>query len=306
MKNIITIIIISYNSNDTIESNLEALKDGYDSKLLRVIVVDNDSQDDTVKIVQKKFPWVDLVENKTNLGYGSGLNLGLSMTESPYVLFMNPDAILSTEELLKLIQFMDNHPKAGIVAPAIKRRNDAYQEAGGLPTPLGILSDTIGFVERTIKRKTIEPGGAPFVTDWLCGAIMLCRAEIINELKGFDSGFFLYYEETDLCIRVQAKGYELWAIGQAVATHESNSSARKIDPSLETGGCLGEHYYESRYYYIRKHYGWLASISVEIGELIIYTLKDLLTIILRRPNRKRLLKRLQYPLFKLPKHLHKE
>ena len=299
MNPAVTAIYVTYNSEDTIADTLEAARGGYDCGLLRCVAVDNASSDNTCAIIKERFPWVRLIESAENLGYGRGLNLGFeSGVATPYVLYMNPDAVIEPAAIQQLVAFMETHTSAGLAAPAILRRNGAYQVADGMPTPSVLIRQAMGGQEPS--RRTIEPDGEPFRTDWICGAIMFARKAMIDEIGGFDPRFFLYFEETDLCRRALDAGWTIWAVGAAQARHASNSSARKLRPGLATGGCLTEYYYPSRFYYLVKHHGWLPAIATEMVELTARAARDVARFLTRRPSRQELRRRFEAPVFTLP------
>ena len=100
----------------------------------------------------------------------------------------------------------------------------------------------------------------------LPGCNLVVRREAWKELGGFDPRFFLYFEETDLCLRTRNAGYQLWHVSDAVASHIGNHSAEKSDEQLHHG-CIARFYYESRFYYFAKHHGWLSAAAAEIGEI---------------------------------------
>ncbi len=293
-----TVIFVTYLSEDKITFALDAIEDACVRGNLSCIVVDNASHDQTVEIIKKRYSWVTLVENKENMGYGRGLNVGLSTVTTPYTLFMNPDTVFPYAEIKKLESFMSQCPQAGIAAPSILRANGEYQIAGELLTPLLQVKYAVG---KHKKNRTIVPDGKAFKTDWLCGAILFTRTSLMQKLKGFDPVFFLYFEETDLCRRVLKAGYELWAVGESKASHDSNSSARKLRPGLTVGGCLYEHYYPSRYYYLKKHFGAIPALVTEMMELFFFFLEDIVRLLLRKKVLNKLKTRLQYPIFTIPK-----
>ena len=86
-----------------------------------------------------------------------------------------------------------------------------------------------------LRQRPIEPDGEPFETDWLCGALLIGRTAQLQEMTGFDSNIFLYFEETDLCKRMIDRGSELWAVGRAVVVHDANASARQTGQSVHMG-----------------------------------------------------------------------
>ncbi|HEV8607742.1 MAG TPA: glycosyltransferase family 2 protein [Tepidisphaeraceae bacterium] len=265
-----TVIFVSYNSAQRIGDALRSAKASHDAGVLDCIVVDNASADGTADLVKREHPWAKLIESPVNLGYGRGLNVGLKVCNTPYILFMNPDAVLPTEALRTLVAYLEAHPKAGMVAPAIIE-GDMLQEAGALPTPWRILAQSIGLGRQVTRQRPIVPHEPPFTTDWLCGAIMLTRTDLMRELNGFDPRFFLYFEETDLCRRILQRGLELWAVGDAVAHHVGGASARTLGQKI-VRGCIPEYYYPSRFYYFVKHHGWPAAACAEIAEFLSLTI----------------------------------
>lgn len=225
MTPLTTAIIVTYNSEGRIGEALDALRCVYEAGLAECVVVDNASRDGTVPLIQRDYPWVRVIASAGNLGYGRGLNLGMRHAVTPYLMLMNPDAVVSAEALATLVDFIEHHPRAGMVAPAIVEGAD-LQAAGGLLSALRMVCRTLGISGHPWQRP-IVPGGEPFQTDWLCGAVMLVRRELMESLGGFDPRFFLYFEETDLCRRILKRGLELWAVGQAVARHAGGASARE-------------------------------------------------------------------------------
>jgi hypothetical protein len=288
-----TVVFVSYNSAQRIGDALRAAKASHDAGVLDCIVVDNASADGTVDLVKREHPWVTLIESSVNVGYGRGLNLGLARCQTPYVLFMNPDAVLPTEALQTLVAFLEAHSKAGMVAPAIIE-GEMLQEAGVLPTPWRILAQSIGLGRNVARQRPIIPHEPPFRTDWLCGAIMLTRTELMRELNGFDPRFFLYFEETDLCRRILGRGLELWAVGDAVAHHVGGASARTLGPKI-VRGCIPEYYYPSRFYYFVKHHGWFAAACAEIAEFVSLSISRLVG-----KDIEGLKNRLRAPLLRMP------
>jgi N-acetylglucosaminyl-diphospho-decaprenol L-rhamnosyltransferase len=294
----ITVIIVTYNSCCEIGAALSALAELNRAGDLDCVVVDNRSQDRTAEIVRNSHPWVTLIESPVNLGYGRGLNLGMSRATTPYVLFMNPDAVIATPDIARLRGFLDAHLQVGLVAPAILEGDGQIQYAGVLPTPARIIASAAGG-RWTRLQQPIVKGGAPFRTDWLCGALLLARRQVMEEIGGFDPRFFLYFEETDLCRRVLQRGYELWAVGEAVAFHVGSISAKKTGQPL-FASCIAEHYFKSRFYYLRKYYGWLTAAATEIAELALLSVRSLLNRLRRRPDESGLAERMAGPFLSLP------
>ena len=294
----VTAIIVTYNSSQEIGGALDGLRPMIDRGDLDCVVVDNASVDDTREVVRQR-SWVELVTSPTNVGYGRGLNIGLARARAPYVLFMNPDAVITCENLERLCDFLDSHPRAGIVGPAIVDEIGSLQAAGVPPSPLSLMARAVGLRRWTRRQRPIVPGGSPFSTDWLVGAILLARTQLMQDLGGFDPRFFLYFEETDLCRRVMRAGHELWAVGEATAMHIGSVSARKSGQQL-FGDCIAEHYFRSRFYYLRKHFGWLAAALTEIVEWFALLVRACINRMRGRTDDRGLSIRMAGPYFSMP------
>ena len=261
-KQQVTVVIVSYKSRGTISASLNALQEPYEAGFLRIVVVDNDSADGTADFIAQHYPSVSLVRSQVNLGYGRGCNLGFKMVQTPYVLILNPDAVIDFKAIRKLVEFMSADEKVGVAAPAIIEGEENIQSAGLMTTPLSLLKSTCGFDSAMPQSRLVTPGGSPFKTNWVCGATMLIRSEYFRKLNGFDPRFFLYFEETDLCRRANKHGMEIWAVGEAVARHIGGASAKETGKSL-VSSCIAEHYYPSRFYYLVKHFGWFLAVGTE-------------------------------------------
>jgi N-acetylglucosaminyl-diphospho-decaprenol L-rhamnosyltransferase len=298
----VTAVIVTYQSRAMIGRTLDGLREAHQAGLADCVVVDNASSDGTADHVAQAYPWVKLIRSERNLGFGRGCNLGFRHVASPYVLFLNPDAVIERQALCVLMEFMEAHPAAGIAGPAT-HVGDGLQKSGYLLTPWVLVKGALGMVEPYPQVREIAPGEPPRPTNWVCGGIMLVRSELFRRLGGFDPRFFLYFEETDLCVRARAAGYELWAIGEAIATHASNTSARKIDPTLAEEGCLSQHYYQSRYYYLTKHHGIVAATCAEVGELMLKAMRDFVRFLGGRGGADKFRRRLRGPVLMFPRAL---
>jgi len=293
----VTVVIVTYQSEEIVGGGLQSLKPAYDAGLLACVVVDNSPTDSTLSFVREHYSWVDAVASGGNIGYGRACNIGLERCQTEYIMFMNPDARIGLDGVRVLIEFLDQHEQAGAIAPAI-REGDHLQHAGVLPTPMTILRRAAASDAPALRQVPIEPGGEPFKTDWICGALIITRTELMKEIGGFDPNIFLYFDETDLCRRLLNRNWELWAVGQAVAHHSANASAEDTGAEL-LGGCIAEHYYRSRYYYLVKHHGRFAAIFTELTELALLALRGFVNR-LRGRKQALLATRLRFPVMRKP------
>ena len=118
-------------------------REAVDGGLAQVVVVDNASTDDTAAFIAENYPWVTLIRSKENLGYGRGCNLGFEQATTPYVLICNPDAVVSASTMRTMLDFLEQAPQAGIVAPAIREGGASLQDAGLMTTPGSLLRSAL-------------------------------------------------------------------------------------------------------------------------------------------------------------------
>lgn len=297
----VTAVIVTYQSSKTIKRALEGARLCHDAQLLDVLIVDNNSTDGTREIIARESDWLRLIRSDKNNGFGRGCNIGVEAVASPYTIFINPDAMIEPDALRIMLQFMAQHPAVGIVGPAIIEGDSTLtaelQITGQRPTPWTVLGAALPFLKMRSISWPILPGSEPTRTGWVCGAMFMIRTELLKQLNGFDPRFFLYWEETDLCKRAEDMGFEIWALGTALAHHIGGASSAQDKTRI--GGCIAKHYFQSRYYYMVKHHGWLAATIADAGEFVLIILRSLFGWLQGRPANL-LRARLQAPLLSLP------
>jgi hypothetical protein len=292
------VAIVTYNSRHTIEDTLTGLQESVQTGLAEIVVVDNASKDGTADYVKEQFPNVNVLRNSVNIGFGRGCNEGFRKVETPYILILNPDAVIDHTSLSLLVEFLDGNPRAGICGPAVQEASGVLQPAGNLPDPWKIMLKPILPGWATRNQRHVAPGEKPRTVDWICGSVMLLRTEMIDQIGGFDPRFFLYFEETDLCYRAREAGWQIWTVGKAVANHVNAASAKATGAKMQ-GGTISEHYYKSRFYYIIKHYGWVLAVTSEIGELVFMVVRIVLNM-MRGKGGANIGARLKAPILQLP------
>jgi GT2 family glycosyltransferase len=297
----VTAVVVTYQSAATIGGALAALKRCQEARLLDTVIVDNDSSDATREIVEREGCWPRALFTGRNNGFGRGCNIGSAQVTTPYTIFINPDAVVEPDAIRTMVQFLERNPKAGIVGPAIVEgadgRGGELQMTGDRPTPASVVRAVLPLPGRPGALRPIAPGSQPIRTGWVCGAVLMIRTELLRQLGGFDPRFFLYWEEMDLCRRAEAAGFDIWAVGSAVARHVGGASSSDDDACIS--GCIARHYLQSRYYYMSKHHGLLAASAAEIAELVLLSLRTIVDAA-RGRGLNRLRTRLQAPLLSMP------
>jgi N-acetylglucosaminyl-diphospho-decaprenol L-rhamnosyltransferase len=295
----VTIVIVTYESKNTIGSTLDALKAAYDKWIASVVVIDNMSMDSTVDFIRGNYPWVILERNTKNDGFGRGCNFGAKHAKTPYLMFLNPDAVIELKSLKILLEFMDKHPQAGMCGPKLMDSSGELRSVPDVPTPLKTMFNPIFSKWTSSRNRLFLNDDEPFVTQWIRGACMLIRKDVFDKVGGFDPRFFLYFEETDLCNSIKKCGFEIWIVGNSECRHINAASAKQSKAPLVFGDTIAEHYFRSRFYYFIKNYGWGRAVLAEAGEILALFIKALINLARGKSNNE-LKFRLKAPIFKLP------
>lgn len=230
MKNIaqpsVTAVIVNYKSGAYAAECIQSLMDqNYPG--LEIVVIDNASSDGSVELLRSTFGnKITLIESLENLGFGQANNLAISKVTTTYLLLVNPDARLMQQDFVaKLINFMELHPEVGIAGPEIheplKRR------------PYVMPKRSYPSQNRLRDQSFIKSLPGPYA--WILGACMCIRRDLYEKIGGFDPDYFLYGEDTDICLRVRKAGFAIGYCDQAKLAHvggASESAAIPLDKFL--------------------------------------------------------------------------
>jgi GT2 family glycosyltransferase/glycosyltransferase involved in cell wall biosynthesis len=214
----IDIIIVNYNSTSYLLKCLESIYADIGNVDLTVRIVDNNSQN-SVEQVSRAYPQVDLIQNTTNVGFAAAINQGIKSSRSKYLMFLNPDTIISPVFFRPMIDYMENHPRTGIIGPKILDTDGTIQgSARAFPNALTALYGrssplTKYFPNNPVSRSNImtmdHHNEDPLVVDWVSGACMMVRAQAIAEVGLLDRRFFMYWEDADLCRRMWQNNWKV-------------------------------------------------------------------------------------------------
>jgi N-acetylglucosaminyl-diphospho-decaprenol L-rhamnosyltransferase len=168
---------------------------------------------------------IRVIENERPLGFAANANRGIAETNAPFVVVCNPDTEAGPDAVAVLRGFAERHPRAGIVGPELRHPDGTlnpsrrrFPTVGGTIVRRTPLRRVLGGTQRAHYGLHERPDG-PMQADWLLGAFLLLRREMLDELGGFDEGFRLYGEDIDLAYRAAKAGWERWYIPEAKAVH---------------------------------------------------------------------------------------
>lgn len=265
------IVIVNWNAGpllrDCVDSIAAATTGGL--VLSRVVVVDNDSTDGSLSpLASLKAPF-ELIRNEGNIGFAAACNRGAAGSQADYLLFLNPDVVLDPDTLDGALSFMEAQENQEIDISGIRLRGPdgkTQRCCARFPTPGRMVGHAFA-LDRLLPRLA-----APhFMTEWdhedsrdvpqVMGAFLLIRRAAFERLGGFDEGFFLYYEDVDLCRRLAAQGGRCAHNAAVSAVHAGGGTTNAIKARRQY---LAAH---SRILYTRKHFGALAAFTVGLAAL---------------------------------------
>jgi N-acetylglucosaminyl-diphospho-decaprenol L-rhamnosyltransferase len=240
----VDVVIATYQSGCHIDACLDSLAAAAPGVRLRVIVVDSASSDDTRERVKRRDD-AELLALDENVGYARANNRGIDRTDAPFVYVLNPDTVSRPGSLAALIEFAVGTPACGVVGPRLLNADGTLQpSAGGLPTVLRTFAYASGATKLlprdearrqrlhevlgpVMPRSTsrLSDHRVPHRCDVVSGAAMVVRGDVLRALGGFDEGTFMYEEETDLCARLAARGWQTWFAPQAEVVHLGGGSS---------------------------------------------------------------------------------
>jgi GT2 family glycosyltransferase len=216
---------------------------------LDLVLVDNASTDGTADLVRARFPRCRVIEAGENLGFGRACNLGVRESTGEHILFLNPDAWVDPSCIDHLRRAMQSDPRIGWAAPRLFYP-DGRRQFIWAPT-VGVVGEALRLLRNRFERRQWSHGLLPRALralgdpGWYTAACALLRRRAWDEVGGFDPGFFLYFEDADLGLRLRQAGWRLAQVAEARAYHDRHL------PSASSGAMA--HYRESQLRYYRKH-----------------------------------------------------
>lgn len=258
----VSIIILSYNTKDLLESCLDSVYTHLPHELFEVIVVDNASTDGSNAMVKKQFPQALLITSDTNLGFGKGINLGAQASKGKYLLFLNSDAVLTEDVVSDMVSYLHAHPKVGVLGGLLTNPDGTTQRSFGkfydLRNTVTMLiagdKGEMRWVNNqlhaadlfiTSRNKEGESARRGIAVDWVSGGFMLIQKEVFSKLQGFDNNFFMYMEDVELCFRVKKLGYTVHLYPRASVIHAGQGSSNR--------SFAVQHIYKGLLYFYKKH-----------------------------------------------------
>lgn len=231
----LSVVIVNYNVRYYLEQCLLSVEKALCGLSGEVFVVDNASTDDSVAYLKSRFPWVRYIENKENVGFSRANNQAIVQARGEYVLLLNPDTFVGERSLRECMDFMDEHPRAGVCGVGMLKVDGSFapESRRGIPTPfvafckmsgLGALfpkSHLFGrYYMQYLNKQAINP------IEIVSGAFMFIRKKALDEVGLLDETFFMYGEDIDLSYRVLKAGYQNYYIPTNILHYKGESTKK--------------------------------------------------------------------------------
>lgn len=275
----LTIAILNFNSGEYLSKCLESIKHVKDEADISIIVIDNNSYDDSLMLAQDRFKDVEFVRNSDNFGFSKGYNPTLKKVKSEYVLLLNPDCLLGKGVINRMVDDFDQDSKIGaatckIILPNGKADLTAHR---GFPTPRASLLYAFG--DDSLYHLTNEISDETHQVDAISGAFFMTKKSILEEVGYLDESFFLYGEDIDLSLRIKKAGYKIVYDPSVKITHYKgiSSGLKKHSQELTAANSKTRNramnaFYEAMIIFYNKHYKnkypflvtWLVYLGVYI------------------------------------------
>lgn len=262
IKPVLSIVIVNYN---TAKITVDCLKSVFADKGLEfdlskinsslktpteIILVDNNSVDSSLADVRKlKYP-VKIIANKDNAGFGKGNNQGFKVAQGNYILLLNTDTIILHSAISQSLDWLSSHPESYGCTAQLLNANKSIQASGGYFPNLGnVFTWCLGIDDLPLVNKIVKPlhpHTPTFYThdtfylkdhpqDWVTGAYMLVRKNVLDQVGGFDPDYFMYSEELEMCFRIHQKNpqSQLWYLVGPQIIHLGGASSKNKQFSFD-------------------------------------------------------------------------
>ena len=265
----ITVVIVNYRVKLFLEQTLRSVEEATRGLDAEVIVVDNNSGDDSIDFVRQRFPQVTFIENTDNVGFARANNQAIMRAAGLFTLILNPDTIISRPCIEQCIEWMRSHERCGAIGVRMVDGNGVFlpESKRAFPTPWVSFCKIFGLSalfprSRWFARYHLRylDDRQPHRIDILAGAFMLCRTTLLQQVGGFDEDFFMYGEDIDLSYRMVLAGYENWFLPVEIIHYKGESTKKDSMRYVRV-------FYEAMLIFYRKHYPRMGVVFYPIVKL---------------------------------------
>jgi GT2 family glycosyltransferase len=273
----LSVIILNYNVRYFLEQCVLSVQAALQHIDGEIIVIDNNSSDDSCQMMKTRFPHIKLIENKENTGFPKGNNIGVAQAKGEYLCILNPDTVVAEDTFEKILNTKYWQLNTGIFGSKLidGTGNFLPESKRGIPTPWVAFTKIFGLYKIFPKAQLFNQYYAQDLTenqsgkvDILVGAFMLMKRDLYNEIGGFDENCFMYSDDIDLSYMVLKKGKINYYFAETIVIHYKGESTVK-------DGTYMKRFQEAMDYFYSKHFKKSAFFSVfmKVGSFFFAFLK---------------------------------
>lgn len=276
----LSVVILNYNVSRFLEQCILSVQKAILTIDAEIIVVDNNSSDDSCVMVRKKFPDITLIANPENYGFPKGNNIGVAIAKGKYVCILNPDTVVAEDTFAKILasSFLANDTEFGIVGCKLIDGTGHFlpESKRGIPTPWVAVTKIFGLYRLFPKMTWFNQYYAQHLPEnqsgrvaILVGAFMVLRKELYEEIGGFDENCFMYSDDIDLSYRVLQKGKSNYYFADTTIIHYKGESTVRDQKYVRR-------FQEAMQYFYKKHFGGslFFTLIMQVGALFFSILKS--------------------------------
>jgi GT2 family glycosyltransferase len=265
----LSVIILNYNVRYFLEQCVLSVQEALSTLDAEIIVVDNNSSDDSCLMMKTKFPDVKLIQNATNFGFPKGNNIGVEQASGKFICILNPDTVVTEDTFIKILAFAERQINPGIVGCQLIDGTGEFlpESKRGIPTPWVAFTKIAGLYKVFPKWKVFNQYYAQHLdkdqtgkVDILVGAFMFLERDLYNELEGFDEKCFMYADDIDLSYRVLQQQRSNYYFHETTVLHYKGESTVKDEKYMKR-------FQEAMNFFYQKHFkkSWFFEFFIQIG-----------------------------------------
>jgi len=299
----LTIIIVNWNTAKLLKNCLSSIEATCGHDIVKTIVVDNASTDGSREMVKKTFPFVTLIDTGGNIGFAKGNNKGLSVADSPFVLFLNPDTVVCEHAIQGMLRQIKNDDSIGAISCQLYSfrgsggNYDSHEGAHTLglqwfPNPFTEMLSIYLLSDKMINTlKKVLPFHDPCKSGYvkkLSGAVLLVRKSVLDTVGSFDERFFMYLEDADLSKRIGSAGWRLYYLASSRIMHICGGASINVKNQFTTlMMCESMEKYFLKYFKALGYYIYRGiAFSGSIYRLLLLATAQLVNLVIgKRPKR---------------------
>jgi GT2 family glycosyltransferase len=273
----LSVIILNYNVRYFLELCVLSVQKSIANLDAEIIVIDNNSSDDSCAMMQQRFPNVKLIQNKENSGFPKGNNIGVAQAQGEYLCILNPDTVVAEDTFEKVLAFAKSKSDLGIVGCKLIDGTGKFlpESKRGIPTPWVAFTKIFGLYKWFPKSSLFNKYYAQHLNEnqtgkveILVGAFMLMKRELYDEIGGFDENCFMYSDDIDLSYRTLQKGNSNYYFHETIVIHYKGESTVK-------DGTYMKRFREAMQFFYKKHFrkSLLFDLMMNFGSFIFSIMK---------------------------------